>query len=174
MSFTPSNNRNSLLFRRAAAFLVDSFLLGFVQILLLFALFIPLFSGVTEEDLDQLGQGVYENPAIFLGVLAAYAGVVLFLFMFNGLYFCLLQSSSWQGTLGKRLLGLKVTDCGGRPIGFHKAFVRYLIRFLLSTTGVLLLVDFLIGFTNLEGQTIHDLAAKTLVVDSQDAPPPLS
>ncbi len=62
---------------------------------------------------------------------------------------------------------------GGRPIGFGKAFVRYLIRILLSTTGVLLLVDFIVGFTNDEGQTIHDLAAKTLVVDAKSAPPPL-
>jgi uncharacterized RDD family membrane protein YckC len=168
----PSNDRNSLLLRRALAFLLDSVLLGSVQgLVLLGAFFSPLLAGLREGGLDRLPEKLGENPALFLGVIVAYVGSLLFFFLFTGFYFCLLQSSSWQATLGKRLLGLKITDMKGDPIGFGTAFVRYLIRALLSATGVLTLIDYVIGFTNEEGQTIHDLAAKTLVMDAKNGPP---
>ncbi|HUN69643.1 MAG TPA: RDD family protein, partial [Burkholderiales bacterium] len=46
-------------------------------------------------------------------------------------YFAISESSSWQGTLGKRLLGLRVTDLNGARIGFGRANVRHLSKLLL-------------------------------------------
>lgn len=41
------------------------------------------------------------------------------------LYTTLLNASSWQGTVGKKLLGLKVSDLEGRRISFGVAVLRY-------------------------------------------------
>ncbi|HHI80655.1 MAG TPA: RDD family protein [Planctomycetes bacterium] len=167
----PSQTRNSLLFRRAVAFLMDLFLLGLVQGIFLVLILLPLFVG--EDPLDRFVEKVEGNPAIIMEMILAYFGVILFFFVFSGFYFILLQSSTWQATLGKRMLGLKVTDLGGNPIGFGTALMRYFVRVLLSSTGLLILADFIVGFTNDEGQTIHDLAARTRVFEIKESPPPL-
>ena|ERR1700730_3449568 len=39
------------------------------------------------------------------------------------LYYSLLESSSWQGTLGKKLLGMRVMDLNGNRISFGRATV---------------------------------------------------
>ena len=35
------------------------------------------------------------------------------------LYYALLESSAWQGTVGKKALGLIVTDLDGRPVNLR-------------------------------------------------------
>lgn len=40
----------------------------------------------------------------------------------------LLESSPWQATVGKRVLGLQITDRDGRRIGFGRAFMRTVLR----------------------------------------------
>jgi len=40
---------------------------------------------------------------------------------FNWLYFTIFESSKWQATLGKKMLGIKVVDENGRRIGFGTA-----------------------------------------------------
>lgn len=60
------------------------------------------------------------------------------------LYFSLLESSRWQATLGKRRLGLRVTDMGGNRLSFGRAVVRTTLKFLpweLGHVSVILLAD---------------------------------
>ncbi len=45
------------------------------------------------------------------------------------LYFTLCESSRWQGTLGKRVLGLRVTDTDGGRLPFGCALMRNAIKF---------------------------------------------
>lgn len=45
-------------------------------------------------------------------------------------YFALSESSPWQATLGKRLLGLRVTDVAGNRIGIGRAFLRTAVKLL--------------------------------------------
>jgi SAM-dependent methyltransferase len=76
-------------------------------------------------------------------------------------YFTMLECSTMQGTLGKRLFGLKVTDLRGRRIGFGRANGRYWAKLFLC-------LPFLAGFVPIaftpRKQGLHDLMAKTLVV----------
>ena len=76
------------------------------------------------------------------------------------LYWALLESSPWQATLGKKALGLLVTDLQGRRITFARASGRYFGK-LLSTivlgTGYLMA-----GFTE-KKQALHDILAGCLV-----------
>jgi uncharacterized RDD family membrane protein YckC len=79
-------------------------------------------------------------------------------------YFAVLESSSAQGTLGKLVYGLRVTDREGRRISFLRACGRYPAKLLLgaATFGVGLLM---IAFTA-QKRGLHDFVARTLVVRS--------
>lgn len=53
------------------------------------------------------------------------------------LYFALSESSVWHATLGKRLLGLYVTDVAGNPVDFWRASLRFCGGRLLAHVPVL-------------------------------------
>ena len=77
-------------------------------------------------------------------------------------YFTLLETSAWQGTIGKRLLKIKVTDMKGKRINFKRATIRFLSKIL---SAQLLIGYIMILFTD-KKQGLHDLIAKTLVLPS--------
>lgn len=78
-------------------------------------------------------------------------------------YTAVLQSSYWQATLGKKLLGLKVVDYEGTRISFGRATGRYFASFL---SAILLCIGLImIAFTK-KKQALHDMMAGTLVVRS--------
>jgi len=77
------------------------------------------------------------------------------------LYFSLLESSSWQATLGKRAMGIKVVNAQGDRIGFGRATGRYFGKFL---SYVILYVGFMMAGWTGRKQGLHDLIASTFVV----------
>jgi uncharacterized RDD family membrane protein YckC len=78
------------------------------------------------------------------------------------MYFVLFEISKWQGTVGKKLLKIKVTDINGQRIVFKKATIRLFSKFLSAQ----LLIGYLIIFFTSKKQGLHDLIAKTLVINS--------
>jgi uncharacterized RDD family membrane protein YckC len=90
------------------------------------------------------------------------------------LYFSLLESSSWQGTVGKKVLGLRVTDLNGNRISFGRATGRY---FGMILSSMICFIGFImVAFTE-KKQGLHDMIAGTLVlkggaVTSYPEPPP--
>jgi uncharacterized RDD family membrane protein YckC len=77
------------------------------------------------------------------------------------LYEALLTSSSWQATLGKKALRLKVTDLDGRPISFARATGRHFAKII---SGIPCAIGFImVAFTE-KKQGLHDMIAGTLVV----------
>lgn len=77
------------------------------------------------------------------------------------LYFSLFESSPWQATLGKRLVGLKVTDVNGVHLRFGRATARF---FAKPLSGAILGIGFLLAAFTPNKQTLHDLIAGTLVL----------
>ncbi len=77
------------------------------------------------------------------------------------LYCALMESSKFQGTVGKLVLGLIVTDDQYRPISFGRATWRYLGH-LLST--IILGIGFIMAAFTTRKQCLHDIMAGTLVV----------
>lgn len=76
-------------------------------------------------------------------------------------YFAGMHSSEWQATLGKRLLGLRVTDSEGRRLSFARATGRYFAEYL---SALILLIGYLmVAFTERK-QGLHDLLANTFVL----------
>lgn len=81
--------------------------------------------------------------------------------LFTWLYHALFEVSPWQGSIGKRLLGLRVTDKLGKSIGFWRASGRYWAKFLSLFTFYIGFI--MIAFTKRK-QGLHDKVANCLVV----------
>ena len=77
------------------------------------------------------------------------------------LYCALMESSKFQGTVGKLVLGLIVTDDQYRPISFGRATWRY-FGHIVST--IILGIGFLMAAFTTRKQCLHDIMAGTLVV----------
>lgn len=94
------------------------------------------------------------------------------------LYNALFLSSKMQGTPGKMLLGIKVTDLAGNRISFGRATGRYLLEYgwsyLLSLfidfkghpayALIILLAYYLVLVFNEKKQCLHDMIAGCLVI----------
>ncbi len=78
----------------------------------------------------------------------------------NWLYEALLTSSVWQGTVGKRILNLKVTDQAGNRISFARATGRHFAKYYLST---ILFIGFIMAAFTDRKRALHDIIAGTLV-----------
>jgi uncharacterized RDD family membrane protein YckC len=97
----------------------------------------------------------YEPATVILAVFPPVAIVATWL------YFAVMESSSWQATLGKKLLGIYVTDTKGQRLSLSRATGRTFAKYLSSmTAGIGYL---LCGFTERK-QALHDLVASCLVL----------
>lgn len=78
------------------------------------------------------------------------------------LYFAALESSPWQASIGKRIMGIKVCDLQGHRLSFSRAAGRSfgrLISFATFWTG------FMFALLNRQRQTLHDRLAGCLVIE---------
>jgi uncharacterized RDD family membrane protein YckC len=79
----------------------------------------------------------------------------------NWLYFAGMESSSNQATLGKMVVGIKVTNLEGEPINFMNATGRYFAKLI---SAIILLIGYIMAAFTPKKQALHDQLAKTLVV----------
>jgi len=78
-------------------------------------------------------------------------------------YWPLLESSHWQATVGKRVMGLQVTDAEGQRLSFVHALLRMLAKIVSS---IPLGAGYLLAAFTARKQALHDIIARTLVVRS--------
>ncbi|MEV8630064.1 RDD family protein [Streptosporangium sp. NPDC051023] len=82
------------------------------------------------------------------------------------LYYWLL-TAFWNGqTLGKKLFRLRVVDVSGRKVGVGQAALRELVAWVLYATCCLGWINLSFILFTSRKQAIHDMAARTLVVDA--------
>ena len=77
------------------------------------------------------------------------------------IYGVLGDCSSKQGTVGKRLLNIKVTDMMGNKISFGRSLFRNAAKIF---SIIPLFFGYLYSFLNKKQQCWHDIAANTLVI----------
>jgi uncharacterized RDD family membrane protein YckC len=98
-------------------------------------------------------------PMMFIGTLIM---VFAFMFVISWLYYAVMESSANQGTLGKIVMGLIVTDTQGRRISFGRASGRFFSRII--TKLIPLAIGYIMaGFTE-KKQALHDMIASCLVL----------
>jgi uncharacterized RDD family membrane protein YckC len=148
---------------RAVAYLLDALIVGVVTVPIIIGL--AVVTGLSAA-VGAMGSNSSENnpAAIF-----ATAGFVMFLCLFIvillcglWLYYALLESSAWQGTVGKKALGLIVTDLDGRRVSFARATGRFFSR--LITGLVPLMIGYILAGITAKKQALHDMIAGTLVL----------
>jgi uncharacterized RDD family membrane protein YckC len=145
---------------RVLAYLIDMIILG------IFA--VPILIGAAMVmGIGGMIEGIPHNQDPFLnGMPPAFALFLLFcggLGLFGTwLYFALLESSEWQGTAGKKVLGLIVTDMNGQRVTFLRATGRHFAK--IVTSLIPLCIGYIMaGFTE-KRQAIHDMIASCLVL----------
>lgn len=140
--------------RRGAALFIDSFVVGI-------AYYAILIGGMFAAgfDFSQFASGAAPKPAAIGGVVV----VVYVLYpLISGLYYVLQESSGAQATLGKRAVGIKVTDNQGGRLGRGHALGRWASHLLCYFTFYIGYI--MAGFTDRK-RGLHDMVASTLVVD---------
>ncbi|MFE3973796.1 MULTISPECIES: RDD family protein [unclassified Peribacillus] len=81
----------------------------------------------------------------------------LFLSMLSFLYYSLLHSSKWKGSVGKILQNIKVTDLYGERIGFGRAAGRYFATIL---SGMIFYIGYIMAAFTSKKQALHDMIAE--------------
>ena len=79
----------------------------------------------------------------------------------NFIYHTIMEASLKQGTYGKQILKIKVTDMQGERIDIARSFGRNLAKILSFFT---LFIGYLYSFFNSKQQCLHDVVAGTLVI----------
>jgi len=137
---------------RWVAYLLDSIITGalFVPIFIVFLL--PTFvKAVNQINAEEPTEDLFKAIALMIPVLLA----------IRWLYEALTTCSTWQGTVGKRVLRLKVTDEAGNRISFGRSTGRYFSKLL--SRAIMSIGFFMIGFTDRK-RGLHDMIAGTLVI----------
>lgn len=142
---------------RLLAHLIDHVILGAIAAPLFFIIALPTIVRVAHEA----ERNQQPSPEMIMAILSSVFLYAAIAFAGQWLYEALLTSSSWQGTIGKRVLRLKVVDEAGNRIGFGRATGRFFAKILSS---MFFCIGFImIGFTERK-RGLHDMLAGTLVM----------
>lgn len=79
-------------------------------------------------------------------------------------YYILMEGSSWHATLGKKVMGLCIVDSNGNGITYSTSILRLMGKIL---SGLILGIGYLMAFFNDQKQGLHDMIAKTYVLNEQ-------
>lgn len=135
---------------RLAAYFIDGIIIGIPLLFIAFVL--GIFSTFSSNNVNS---GMYTETLLILD-LFFYLGAL----MFSILYYAGMNASKWQGTLGKIMVGIHVTDLNGQRISFGRALGRYLAAILSS----IFFIGYIMAAFTKKKQSLHDLIAGTVVV----------
>lgn len=134
---------------RVVAYIIDAIIVGIVGFVIGMIFGVGAVSTGTDIS-DPTGGG-----NMLLNLISIAIGVA---------YFAGMESSSWQATVGKKALGLVVTDLNGQRLSLGRAIGRYFGKIL---SALILLIGFImVAFTERK-QGLHDMIAGTLVLKGQ-------
>jgi uncharacterized RDD family membrane protein YckC len=126
---------------RVCAVIIDTIIVNVAVFIVAFAIGLGLGAAFSSDALGHIGQ--------VIGLIGQWC------------YFAWFESSPSQATLGKKALGMKVTDEQGARISFARATGRYFGKFV---SAMILCIGFImVAFTD-KKQGLHDKMASTLVV----------
>lgn len=146
---------------RLLAYVIDSVILGIVNGILVT---VPILAWMSEEGLLQAAMsGVAPSQPVRVEPLyIAVFSILVILSIAISIFYVIGGPAKKGGTLGKRMLGLRIyTAEGVTPIGWGRSFLR-LIGYMVS--GMIFYIGFImIAFTDRK-RGLHDMIAGTYVV----------
>lgn len=142
--------------RRVAAYLIDAGVLSVPNAICAVVVVTPL-TGYLIERIQ--GEVLPQYQALLLA-LVAYVLPSAAMLLLAWPYFAAFESSHLQGTLGKMVVGLRVTNVRGQRASLIRATWRYGAKLASFATAI----GFLLAAFTKRKQAFHDLVAGTLVV----------
>ena len=143
---------------RLVAFVIDWLILGTIWLGVWFLWQATLAPAQFDPNAGAQTYLAYHGQQVVFLLVAVY--------MIRRLYF----QGSWTilgGSPGMRVLNLQIVDKEGQPIGFRRAYLRYLVLYGLLSLPNLVVSPFMVAFT--ERKTgLHDLIAGTYVIQYLD------
>ena len=147
--------------KRVGASILDSLIIGIPMGILL----VLIIVGMVSSGAVATGQEMsLEMQLKFQGIIWAFRLCSCLVFL---LYGAGMESSSYQATFGKKILGIKVVDKNGEQLSFWHAFGRNIGKWVSALT--LNIGYFMAGATR-KKQALHDIMASAYVVDDQYIP----
>lgn len=142
---------------------LGAYLIDIVPIIILLNIFVyfafglnPLDSGDRVIDLD--GEEFSESKIT--------RAIVRYLSFFVWIIYCgIMEASSYEGTFGKRMVGIKVVDENGNQLTFGKSIARNLTKIL---SYIALGLGFFWVLFNKEKRGWHDIITKTFVTKKNE------
>ena len=146
---------------RLVAHLIDALLLGAVAGAILVPMF--LLTGLG-GFLSAIEHNHEPDPAVIASFISSIALLALVSVLGSWLYYAYFESSDWQGTVGKKVMNLMVTDLAGNRISFGRASGRYFAKIV---SGLIPLgIGYILAGVTEKKQALHDMIASCLVLRS--------
>jgi len=155
--------------KRLGAWIIDYLILLLPLTLIGFSMGAP---AAAEHFVAQLKAGVDIDQAarVYAQVMRP---VVLWWLLIGFAYYAWFEQSAWQATPGKRALGLRVTDLDGQRLTLGRSLLRNAVRLTNVITSLIPFVCYLAVTWTAHRQGLHDLLARTLVLNgAAGASPP--
>lgn len=148
---------------RFAAYIIDQFIIGVAG----FIIAVPIILGIIAFGLNLDG---IRHPSDFLahdgllmvgGIIGLIMLAIMLSVVMKWLYYALMESSKYGGTIGKIAVSIKVVDMEGNRVTFARATGRYFSRIITNMT---LLIGYILAGLTDKKQALHDMIASCLVV----------
>lgn len=144
---------------RTLAFVIDNVIIGVgIVVIVIPLLFLTGLGAVLSriaQDEDLGDAGFFLIIGMFL--VAATAAVLV-----TWLYHAFMESSEWQATVGKRAMGLVVTDMAGQRVSFGRSSGRHFGKIITNLVPALL--GYIMAAFTEKRQALHDMIAGCLVL----------
>ena len=148
---------------RFAAYIIDQFVIGIAGLIIAVPIIIGIIAFGLNLDGIKSASDFFNHDGLLMvgGIIGMIMLAILISIVMKWLYYALMESSKFGGTLGKMAVSIKVVDMEGNRISFGRATGRYFARIITNLT---LLIGYIIaGFTE-KKQALHDVIASCLVI----------
>jgi uncharacterized RDD family membrane protein YckC len=156
-----SNTNYAGFWLRFVAYIIDAILIYALQAIIIIPILGMLGMSFASNPGSLENMSEAEAMGMFASIMAAASATSIVFAVLVILYYSFMESSKYQATIGKLVLGLKVTDESGGKLDFIKALVRNLCKIVSS---MILMIGYIIAGFTAKKQALHDIIAKTLVV----------
>lgn len=144
---------------RFLAIIIDDILISFAAGIFIFPI-MGLF-GLSIYSMMESGVDIEESPLFWGSLVSMYSAIFFISLIITWLYFAIMESSKSQGTVGKILLKIKVTDYDYQRISFGRATGRFFGKYVSS---FILLIGYILAAFTEKKQALHDIIASCYVI----------
>jgi uncharacterized RDD family membrane protein YckC len=148
---------------RFAAYIIDQFVIGVAGCIIAIPMIIGIVAfGFNLHEIKNSSDFFTQQGLLMVGgIIGLVMLAIMISIVMKWLYYALMESSKFSGTIGKMAVSIRVVDLEGNRISFGRATGRYFSRIVTSMT---FLIGYIIaGFTE-KKQALHDLMASCLVI----------